>query len=259
MQVFLSWSGDRSRLVAETLSDWLSKVIQAVEPWMSVDIKKGTHWSTEIANRLGDAQVGIVCMTPENLAAPWLLFEAGAISKNTGAHVCTFLLGLSPADVQPPLGQFQHTICQRDDIRELVRTINLRVESVGEKSLPEKTLDQVFEVYWPELDTKLKAILETASTTAPTTRSDRAILEEILEILRGQENRRGRSATLMDLIRATNPEQDTGSTNNPLRPADIARYGLRDVLPGDKTSAEPIARALAQWAAREVARDSDPQ
>ena len=35
MDVFISWSGDRSKFVAEQLKGWLKKVIQLINPWMS--------------------------------------------------------------------------------------------------------------------------------------------------------------------------------------------------------------------------------
>lgn len=93
--VFISWSGERSRWVADALRDWLPAVLQSVKPWMSADIKKGTRGQTTISDKLDKVKVGIVCLTPENLQEPWILFEAGALSKavDKNSYVCTYLLG----------------------------------------------------------------------------------------------------------------------------------------------------------------------
>lgn len=44
MKVFLSWSGERSRLVATALHEWLPQVINAVEPFISSNIDAGARW-----------------------------------------------------------------------------------------------------------------------------------------------------------------------------------------------------------------------
>ena len=94
MKVFLCWSGERSRQVAQALNDWLPTVIQAVEPWMSGDIGKGVRWGPEVSAELEESRVGIICLASDNLGNPWILFEAGAVSKTKDASVCTFLLDL---------------------------------------------------------------------------------------------------------------------------------------------------------------------
>ena len=35
MKIFIGWSGNTSRYVAESLRDWLKQVIQGVDCWMS--------------------------------------------------------------------------------------------------------------------------------------------------------------------------------------------------------------------------------
>ncbi|MAM66320.1 MAG: hypothetical protein CL702_08060 [Chloroflexi bacterium] len=61
MKVFISWSGDRSRAVADTLRVWLKDVIQAVDPWISgSNIEKGTRGGLEITKELEDSLVGIL-------------------------------------------------------------------------------------------------------------------------------------------------------------------------------------------------------
>src|SRR5437764_4301388 len=126
MKVFISWSGERSKALAEALYSWLPNVIQAVQPWMSAnDIEKGTRWRSGLANELEQASISIICLTPENLDAPWLNFEAGALSRQQqNSYVCTFLFGLEPIDVREPLAQFQSTKADKEDIKKLVHTIN---------------------------------------------------------------------------------------------------------------------------------------
>jgi hypothetical protein len=83
MQVFISWSGQRSRAVAEVLRTWLPKVIQSLDPWMSdEDIDAGSRWLADVTTSLNQAKVGLICVTPENQHKPWLLFEAGALSRS---------------------------------------------------------------------------------------------------------------------------------------------------------------------------------
>src|SRR5687767_11959277 len=109
MRIFISWSGDRSLAVAQTLHRWLKDVWHRVDPWISTeDIRIGARWNPEVAQKLEEARFGILCMTKENLAAPWLIFEAGALAKTLDrSFVCPFLFDLKPSELKGPLVQFQ--------------------------------------------------------------------------------------------------------------------------------------------------------
>jgi hypothetical protein len=183
VRVFLSWSGERSKALAEGFGSWISQVIQAVEPWVSTGMEKGIRWAEEIASRLEEAKVGIICLTPENLNSRWILFEAGALAKIKDAHVCTLLLNLENTDIEQPLAQFNHTKAGKEDIFKLVQTINGQVNAVGEKSLTEKNLEKVFERFWPDMDATIKK-LAGDKIQKPQTRSPDEMLKEILELNR---------------------------------------------------------------------------
>lgn len=184
MDVFISWSGERSRAAAEALRGWLPKIINAIKPWLSSeDIDKGARWSTDVASRLEAAKAGIICLTPNNLHSDWILFEAGALSKTLkNTFVCPFLIGLEPSDVRPPLAQFQATRATKDDVLKLLKTLN---SALGDNALPDAHIDEAFEVWWPKLDSQLKA-LPAEESTARTYRPDRELLEEILALARSQ-------------------------------------------------------------------------
>lgn len=182
MRIFISWSGDKSRMVAEALYEWLPFVIQGLEPWVSTnDIEKGTVWRTEIAGQLEAATVGIICLTSDNLEKPWLLFEAGALSKKLGeSRVCTYLLGIEPSDVKEPLAQFQATKATLEDTRKLLQTIN---RAQNESVLPQERLNSIFDKWWPDLEQRLQNIPDFVAK-AKNQRSEREMIEEILLTVR---------------------------------------------------------------------------
>lgn len=184
MKVFISWSGERSRAFANVLRDWIPNVIQAIKPWMSdVDIDKGSRWSKDIALQLEESKVGIICLTPENLEAPWILFEAGALSKSLEkSYVCPFLFKIDPSDIKGPLVQFQATEANKNDTQKLIHTINQALEG---DAIPKEKLDEAFEVWWPKFEKNLEKIPDIETIKEPK-RSDREILKEILELVREQ-------------------------------------------------------------------------
>src|SRR5882724_33205 len=184
MDVFISWSGERSRAAAEALRGWLPKIINAIKPWLSsADIDKGARWSTDVASRLEAAKAGIICLTPSNLHSDWILFEAGALSKTLqNTFVCPFLIGLDPSDVKPPLSQFQATKAQRDEVLRLLETLN---SALSENALPQTHIEEAFDVWWPKLESQLKALPADESHTK-THRPDRELLEEVLALVRNQ-------------------------------------------------------------------------
>lgn len=183
MKIFISWSGERSKAIANILYDWLPLVIQTAKPWLSAsDIDKGTRWSTDIATQLEETSFGIICLTPENLEAPWIHFEAGALSKTIdGSFVCPYLYEIEPTDIEGPLVQFQSTSANKDDTKKLIHTINNALP----ESMTEQQIDKAFEVWWKDLKEKLEGINPIVPHPA-VKRTERELLEEILELARGQ-------------------------------------------------------------------------
>lgn len=251
MKIFLSWLGPRSRAVAEALNDWLRRVIQAVKPFYSPEIEKGAKWGSEIDDALAGTHFGIVCLTPDNLKSTWIHFETGALSKTKDALIWTFLHGLTPGDVPPPLGKFQHTVAKKGDTLSLLKTINDRLGEVGGEPLSEKLLEENFETFWPQLESKLQAaekLSDPASSdeSKPSVgmqRDERAILNEILELVRNQERRlSGLESHVLSFPRA-----DVSSQRDKLRLCRDVRIRIPvkdDSETGDPT--ETIARAIIE-------------
>ena len=184
MKVFISWSGDRSQLVAEALALWLQSVIQAIQPWISTqDINRGAGWFQEIATSLNSAALGIVCLTRENKDRPWVLFEAGALANGLSqGRVCTLLIDLEPSDVQGPLSHFNHTKLRREDVLRLCHTIN---QALGQSALGNTILDASFDAHWPRVAKQFdEVIMKTEGASTSERRTVESMVAELLETTR---------------------------------------------------------------------------
>jgi hypothetical protein len=187
METFISWSGPRSKAVAEAIRQWLPKVIQSARPWMSgEDISAGARWLTDVSGTLNNAKVGIICVTPENQHNPWLLFEAGALSKTLEqTKVCPLTFDMTPGQIKGPLSQFQGNELNRLGVGRVLKTINEGLDPGREISPAE--LDEIIDVWWPKLEERLKQVPPVPVPTPVRSIDDQ--LEELLMLSREQIRR----------------------------------------------------------------------
>jgi TIR domain len=185
VKVFISWSGPLSRQIAEALRDWLPMAIQAVKPYMSRrDNEAGARWEEIVSSELSASHFGILCLTPDNLKSTWLNFEAGALGKAVDrARVVPLLYKITDTDVERPLGMFMAKTLDREGVKETLETMNKHLDA--EVRLDQATLDGAFEAMWPILEERLANVQEHDVSGEPEPREDRAILAEILGLVRG--------------------------------------------------------------------------
>ena len=183
MKIFISWSGELSHKIATILKEWLQDVIQSVDAYVSSeDIDKGSRWFTDIAGELENTDFGIVCLTSDNLEAPWILFESGALSKSIErSKVCPFLIELSPSVVVGPLSQFQFCKPSKEDMLKLVRAIN---RSQKDKELEDNKLQKAFDRCFTEFEEKYEKAIKTTVQSEKINRPEGEILDEILSNVR---------------------------------------------------------------------------
>ncbi len=167
VQVFLSWSGVRSRRLAAALRDWLPSVLQVVEPWFSAaDVPAGSRWSDELRSALLQAHVGIVCVTPECLQSQWLSFEAGVLFRLQAGErfqppVYVFPVDVLSHEIRGPLSQFQWTQPDKEGTYRLVAALN--TIGANERLISEEVLRRAFDANWPALELALSDIRASAA------------------------------------------------------------------------------------------------
>jgi hypothetical protein len=120
------------------------------------DLESGVRWSEQLAAQLQKAEFGILCLTPDNLRNDWVLFEAGAISRDLGGRVCGLLFnGLDHRIIRGPLSQFQNRIFSRAEFYTLVQDIN----KAHPCPLPVDRLGLLFRKFWPNIEKGCRAAI----------------------------------------------------------------------------------------------------
>ncbi|NEP19912.1 MAG: toll/interleukin-1 receptor domain-containing protein [Leptolyngbya sp. SIO4C1] len=158
--LFISWSGEVSKRIAGILKDWLYNVFTEAELdifFSSDDIDAGKRWSSDLAERLQESDVGIFLYTQKNLDSLWMAFEAGALSKHidTG-RVIPLLFGARVTDLKGPVSQFQGRRFTKDEMLKTLAAIN----SCLSNQKTEKDLERNLGFSWNYLNEKIQLILE---------------------------------------------------------------------------------------------------
>jgi hypothetical protein len=187
MRVFVSWSGERSRALAAAVRDWLPLILHYVDLWMSdEDIPAGERWALSVAQELAVSNFGIVCVTSENVTSPWVLFEAGALTKSLEtSKVIPLLLDLELRDLSGPLAQFQAKKLTRAGIGEMISSL----QNSAEEPIPEDRVRQLLDALWPELEKALEQIPHKAANEQQERPSQIEVLEGLVAAVRGMDAR----------------------------------------------------------------------
>lgn len=186
MKVFISWSGKRSKAMANALKEWIPLIVQHSEPFVSdKDISAGDRWAQAIAGELESSNFGILCITPENISSEWIMFEAGALSKAMqDAKVIPLLFGLELSDLSGPLQQFQALKVDEQGMLDALKAIN----AASDNKTGDATIEQLVPALWSQLQAKLDAI-PAKTETAKHMRPQIEIMEDLVSQVRGLNSR----------------------------------------------------------------------
>jgi TIR domain len=248
MNVFISWSGTRSKQVAIVLKKWLKDIIQNLEPWMSdTDIQAGQRGINEIFTQLKKSSIGIICVTPENMSEPWLCFEAGALSNavSNKSKVCPVLLDIEPTQVTGPLSEFQCVKSRskgqpnKDGLKKLIKSIYLSMEK---PNISEDKLNTYFEKWWDDLEADFKNI-STECPTSPTPRDPADIAKESLELLRRIDRKISSPTERLKIRMPPNILTNSSGSLPSFAEIGVTPDGFRFVDYGDFYNNKPISRS----------------
>jgi hypothetical protein len=203
VKVFISWSGERAKLLANAMHGWLPEILQSAQPFFSdLDINPGSFSHEKLRQRFADADFCIVCVTPETVNQPWINYEAGAIAEKLGGRTTPWLFDMAPEHMKAtPLSRLQARKADKSDTLSLIEEIN----RCSPKPVDEKVVAKTFARFWPDLADRLKAIPPTDAPPKKVTTDE--LLSELAFYVRDMDQRFERLESLIpiDVLMSKSP------------------------------------------------------
>ena len=167
VRVFLSWSGESSRLVAKALHEGMQRLSDRLEPWLSDDLEPGAQWASMLVPQIRKARFAVLCLTRRNIGAAWIAFETGAYySSRLRKAVVPYLLDIRPADLTFPLGLFQSVTADWHGTKSMFVRLGELVD------MEEKAVEEMFvSTIWPDLNSQLTVIRKLQAEAQETART----------------------------------------------------------------------------------------
>ncbi|MEW1812425.1 toll/interleukin-1 receptor domain-containing protein [Pseudarthrobacter phenanthrenivorans] len=184
MKVFISWSGN-TKAVAQAIYNCLPSLFDDAKPWISTENRSGSIWLPEIDKQLSDTDFGIVCVSKENQGAPWLNYEAGALSRKVGAQrelMPVLLIDFSETvEVKGPVTGFQMKFATLEGFFAIMKDLN---ESELGPGIDKDILRRRVEAIWPTIEAEVKKVKGSHASQETKKRTEDDKYEELLVTVR---------------------------------------------------------------------------
>lgn len=146
MRILVCWSGERSRLVANALSRWLSTVLPSVQPW-PVQIAPYPAHEDELPTSF-QSTITMMVITKENLR---LLAETEEIPDTMAV-----LVDLAKDELAGALRAYPAWLLRESSFVDMMLTLNYTVEPSDSRQM---VVDRAQKV-WHRLQTQLQAVID---------------------------------------------------------------------------------------------------
>jgi hypothetical protein len=154
VRVFLSWSGETSRLLANALADGMRILSDRIDPWLSEDLEPGGEWARMLIPQIRKARLAVLCLTVRNAGASWISFETGVYyTSRLRKGVIPYLLDFTDTELPFPLGLFQSLHADWRGTKALFVRVG-QLAGIDEAEVEERFATDI----WPQLNDQLGVI-----------------------------------------------------------------------------------------------------
>lgn len=168
MTIFLSWSKTKSKELANAMKIFLEGMFRdQIKIWMSSEsISFGAMSMLDINEALKNSDKCIAFITEENINAPWIMYETGAVAsknylkdKNENVDAVIPIVFddiLDTAFSGHPLNQFQRMHFNKLSVHKLIRQLNDKIKAFPNESI----LNTQFNLNWNVLNKSVHTTMQ---------------------------------------------------------------------------------------------------
>lgn len=163
-KIFISWSKESAQKVAKGLKKVIEDEIfpgTGLQCFVSkFDIAAGTDWYPTIKDEIKTCDLGILCITNENVAAPWIFYEAGGMAAREVPTI-PLLIGceIRALGDSPLQGKQCVDFLDKTEFVKMIEDINARLGEL----LPSSIVTHMAEVKYDEMKNDLASTLDQLS------------------------------------------------------------------------------------------------
>ena len=165
-KIFISWSKKTSKEIAEKLLDFLTHFFSDpnVKFFLSTEMDGGIRPMHIIGKNLEKSHFGVLVLTKMNYKSEWIMFEAGAISKDVDkSRIIPILFNRDSNNIEKPIRSFQYVKFNKDGFLKLVSSIRKAIfDQTSLTDIQKEDIKEKLEKYWTHFNTEIVNILKNA-------------------------------------------------------------------------------------------------
>ncbi len=146
LTIFISWSKSPAKEIATNIKSLLEEIFPDpnIEIFLSSAVNNGIvageRFRNKLDNKLMESNFGILVLTGNNFERPWMMFESGALSKNTdNSRIVPIIFNRSREELESPIKNFQCIKYSEEGFLDLIYTIKLSLFGIQHLSTKQKT------------------------------------------------------------------------------------------------------------------------
>jgi len=163
-KIFISWSGNLGKEIAEVFGNWLKEILPIDELFCSTDLRASSNWYEELKKGLKSSNLGIFCLTDHALSSTWMFYEVGFLNgkKKKKNHdfnhlIYPILFDLKQSNVDRTIFNYiQNSNFKKKQIKNLI----IDIAEYHFPSVETETIITSFESKWKMLNKEVKQIID---------------------------------------------------------------------------------------------------